>query len=199
MRQFAREVAAYLVVLIVAVCLAVLPHAVAYASAWGTVFYAGDGFDLALVREWFSWVAAAVLLALAWRRCRWWLATIGVRLVLVVAVWVVPSIVFDSFGGLARSMGRGLEDRVRWYAPVERLQAWAVGRLGTSGRASAELPPPVARALPPNPKFGIRGECMDIRWYDHGILAGGEACVPDGNPFFLARIKNGVYVYVVEK
>ncbi len=180
---------------IILYALAVVPHALEYGWAWGWPG-AGLGFPIALLGSACAipaGVAAVVCVLVRPKQPR---IALLLRIVAIPVIVVGPGIVFDHFGGLATSEGRGLAARVRDVTPVESLQRWAVGVL--HGSKDAPLPAEVASTLPQRPRIQCRGDHVVLSWYDRGLFIGPPEFRPSHKSFFEAQIRPGVYVYVVE-
>jgi hypothetical protein len=189
------EAVGYGAVLALVYGLAVMPHVLEYGWAWG--WPGGNaGFAVAILGSAVTLLmglVAIVCVIVMPKRPRWRAVA---RLVAVPVIVLGPGIVFNAFGGLATSLGRGLAARVRTATPLDSLQTWAVRAAHES--PPSPLPDDVAKTLPPRPTVTYAEDHVTLQWYDRGIAVGSREFRSRGRSFFDCEIRPGVYVYVVE-
>ncbi len=194
MSQAWREGALWLLAIAGTLAAALVPHALDHGWAWGWPL-GGRGFDAGLVLD-SGWIAFGVALVL-WAGRTSPVGARGRRCAGVIALLGLHHAAGCELGGLARSRGRGLAERVRAADP-RALQAWAVAAIDTR-RTPDALPPRLARAFPEGATLERHSDHVEVRWYDCGILAGRPGFVGDSRRFFFERVEDGVYVFVDER
>jgi hypothetical protein len=188
----------YGVLVTLAFASAIVPHIVDYGWAWGWPL-AGWGFPLALLSSVVVLVCTLVATLNAVRQPQTPRVLAHLRVLLLPVLFFGPGLLFGWFGGLARSQGHGLADRLERSTPLDVLQAWAARAMESSrGESGSSLPEAVARRLPPNPRVLVKEDHVTVTWYDRGVLIGGGEYHPPEGYFFLRRVRPGVFVYVVE-
>lgn len=180
---------------------AVVPHVLDFGWAWS---WPGAGFGLLLslltsVLILGIGVAALIRALVAPKVPR---LAVVLRLLAVPVLVIGPGVLFDSFGGLATSEGRGLAARLRYVTPLDELQSWAVAAVRDGeGTPRQPLPARVARTLPSHCRVRVFKDHVSLWWYLEGVQVGAAdyRLKRPSYYFFADQVRPGIFAVVVEK